>query len=272
MANDLEQLDDGEEAQVAWLLESGHDMPAMSQEFVSGLSQRLDSEFALIHSNGFHAAVAQPSTNGSAHSHTENIHPVEVAPERDATAGKKNVVRRRRRWVLSIVAAASVVLGAAIVSNPPAWAAAVRAIVERLEAFTTGGVAADVDVASVAEEQPRVVVPQEQPRVARAEIPKSRALVRPAPEVKVAAPIAPAPIVQKANERAAQTKDAPHQRINKSDWKPFDKPLADSELTSRIDNELASHWQKNGIHPVEPASDAEFMRRGYLDLTGRIPT
>src|SRR4051812_4475947 len=126
MASDVEKLDDGEEAQVVWLLESGHDAPAMSPEFVSGLSQRLDAEFALIHSNGFHAAVAEPSTNGSAHSPTENTHPVEVAPEREATAGKKNIGRTRRRWVLTIVAAASVVLGAAIVSNPPAWAAAVR--------------------------------------------------------------------------------------------------------------------------------------------------
>src|SRR4051812_35684771 len=116
MASDVEQLDDGEEAQVAWLLESGHDMPAMSPEFVSGLCQRLDAEFALIHSNGFHAAIAELSTNGSAHSHTETTHPIELAPERDATAGKKNVGRRRRRWVLTIIAAASVVLGAAIVS------------------------------------------------------------------------------------------------------------------------------------------------------------
>src|SRR6185312_11503051 len=46
----------------------------------------------------------------------------------------------------------------------------------------------------------------------------------------------------------------------------------DGELANRVDNELASHWQKNGIHPVEAASDAEFMRRIYLDLTGRIPT
>jgi hypothetical protein len=279
MANDLEQLDDGEEAQVAWLLESGHDMPAMSQEFVSGLSQRLDSEFALIHSNGFHAAVAQPSTNGSAHSHTENIHPVEVAPERDATAGKKNVVRRRRRWVLTIIAAASVVLGAAIVSNPPAWAAAVRAIVERLEALATGGAADDSDVARDVKEQPApalpVVVSEEQPRVARANVPKPLVIVPPVPQGKVAAPVAPAPVVKKVDEKPAEKapkKEAAHQPINKSNWKPFDKPLADGELASRVDSELASHWQKNGIHPVEAASDAEFMRRVYLDLTGRIPT
>jgi hypothetical protein len=63
-----------------------------------------------------------------------------------------------------------------------------------------------------------------------------------------------------------------HPRFNKSDWKPFDKPLAADELTRRVDEEMGAHWQKNAIHPVEAASDAEFMRRVYLDLTGRIPT
>src|SRR3954470_3308612 len=205
MSSDLEKLDDGEEAQVAWLLESGHDMPAMSPEFVSGLSQRLDAEFALIHSNGFHAAIAEPSTNGAAHSHNGITQPVELAPERDATAGKTNVFRTRRRWVLTIVAAASVVLGAAIVSNPPAWAAAVRAIVERLEALATGGAANDSDVAGDVKEQPApepsVVVAEEQARVARANVPKPQLIVQPAPQVKVAAPVAPAPVVQKVDDK-----------------------------------------------------------------------
>src|SRR6478735_2865758 len=122
MATDREQLDDGEEAQVAWLLESGHDAPKMPREFVEGLSQRLDAEFALIHSNGFHPAAAVPSTNGSGHSAEVAKEPVEVAPDREAAGGAKQVVRSRRRWVMTIIAAASVVLGAAIVSNPPAWA------------------------------------------------------------------------------------------------------------------------------------------------------
>ena len=178
--------------------------------------------------------------------------------------------------MLSVVAAASVVLGAAIVSNPPAWAAAVRAIVQRLEAFATGGVANDSEVAGGVTEQPAaagaVAVVEEQPRVARVQIPKPQTIVRPEQPVKVAAPVAPAPVVKKVDEKPAPKKDAAHQRINKSDWKPFDKPLADGELASRVDNELAAHWQKNGIHPVEPASDSEFMRRVYLDLTGRIPT
>jgi hypothetical protein len=263
MSTDLEQLDDGEEAQVAWLLESGHDTPEMPREFVSALRQRLDAEFALVHANGFHVANAVPSMNGSARSVDVASEPVEVAPERDTPGKAKSVRRSRRRLVMSLVAAVSVVLGAAIVSNPPAWAAAVRAIVQRIEAFASGGVANESGDADAVEEQPRV---------ARVEIAKPQAIVQPAPEVKVAAAVAPVPTPKKVDEKAAKKPEVAHPRLNKLDWKPFDKPLADDELTRRIDIEMADQWKKNGIHPVEPARDSEFMRRVYLDLTGRIPT
>src|SRR6188508_96583 len=107
MATEAEQLDDGEEAQVAWLLGTGHDTPEMPREFVNSLSQRLDAEFALIHANGVHATVAAPSTNGSAHSAADAEKSVEVAPERGANGSAKRVGRSRRHWVLSVVAAAS---------------------------------------------------------------------------------------------------------------------------------------------------------------------
>jgi hypothetical protein len=35
---------------------------------------------------------------------------------------------------------------------------------------------------------------------------------------------------------------------------------------------LSAVWQANGIRPVGPATDAEFMRRVFLDLTGRVPS
>jgi hypothetical protein len=35
---------------------------------------------------------------------------------------------------------------------------------------------------------------------------------------------------------------------------------------------LAALWSSNGIRPVGPSSDPEFMRRVFLDLTGRIPS
>ena len=55
-------------------------------------------------------------------------------------------------------------------------------------------------------------------------------------------------------------------------WEPFAAPLAADELSRRVDDELAALWSSNGIRPVGPSSDPEFMRRVYLDLTGRIPS
>lgn len=46
-------------------------------------------------------------------------------------------------------------------------------------------------------------------------------------------------------------------------------PLAD--LVEQVDAKLQGNWQQQGIRVAEPASDTEFLRRVYLDLTGRIP-
>ena len=35
---------------------------------------------------------------------------------------------------------------------------------------------------------------------------------------------------------------------------------------------MANCWKAQGITPAQPATDSEFLRRVYLDLTGRIPT
>jgi hypothetical protein len=42
-------------------------------------------------------------------------------------------------------------------------------------------------------------------------------------------------------------------------------------LASQIDELIAKQWQEQQAVPAPPADDAEFMRRVYLDLTGRIP-
>ncbi|MCG8450302.1 MAG: DUF1549 and DUF1553 domain-containing protein [Pirellulales bacterium] len=52
---------------------------------------------------------------------------------------------------------------------------------------------------------------------------------------------------------------------------PLPEPLAPDELVKKINSQLSAYWQAQGIHPVGPASDEEFLRRIYLDLTGRIP-
>jgi hypothetical protein len=53
---------------------------------------------------------------------------------------------------------------------------------------------------------------------------------------------------------------------------PNAKALADGELVEKLNSLLAEFWKNQGITPAEPASDTEFLRRVYLDLTGRIPT
>jgi len=51
-------------------------------------------------------------------------------------------------------------------------------------------------------------------------------------------------------------------------------PLTAAEpraLAQRIDHHLAQHWKADKVQPAPLADDAEFLRRVYLDLTGRIP-
>lgn len=44
------------------------------------------------------------------------------------------------------------------------------------------------------------------------------------------------------------------------------------ELARWIDERLAERWQTQGVSPAAQASDAQWMRRVYLDLAGSIPT
>lgn len=46
----------------------------------------------------------------------------------------------------------------------------------------------------------------------------------------------------------------------------------DVPLRQTIDYHLARGWMLRHVEPAAPASDAEFLRRIYIDLTGRIPT
>lgn len=44
-----------------------------------------------------------------------------------------------------------------------------------------------------------------------------------------------------------------------------------ADLVEQVDAKLQNNWQQQGIRVAQPASDTEFLRRVYLDLTGRIP-
>lgn len=51
-----------------------------------------------------------------------------------------------------------------------------------------------------------------------------------------------------------------------------DAKLDATELARRIDQAFERSWSAANVAPAAPASDAEFVRRIYLDLAGRIPS
>ena len=78
-----------------------------------------------------------------------------------------------------------------------------------------------------------------------------------------------APSQQAGEERIASN---PARPLRKTPMLVLPKePLALKALVEKINTELAVSWESQGISPSEPASDHEFLRRVYLDLTGRIP-
>jgi hypothetical protein len=48
-------------------------------------------------------------------------------------------------------------------------------------------------------------------------------------------------------------------------------PPDPAELAARIDRQLEARWRADRVRPTPPADDSEFLRRAFLDLTGRIP-
>ena len=48
-------------------------------------------------------------------------------------------------------------------------------------------------------------------------------------------------------------------------------PPNEFEMAARIDAHLAAEWSDAHVAPAPSASDAEFLRRAWLDLTGIIP-
>lgn len=50
-----------------------------------------------------------------------------------------------------------------------------------------------------------------------------------------------------------------------------DEATVDARMRRRVDSLLSAAWKEASVIPASPASDAELVRRAYLDLTGRIP-
>lgn len=50
-----------------------------------------------------------------------------------------------------------------------------------------------------------------------------------------------------------------------------DENASEAAMIARVDALLAESWEAAGLAPPRPASDSEFVRRAFLDLTGCIP-
>ncbi len=74
-------------------------------------------------------------------------------------------------------------------------------------------------------------------------------------EVATAQTDAPAPAAEAASP-AAEAASPATRRVSRPDY---------------IDAMLEASWEEAGLRPSGPATDAEFLRRAYLDLLGRIP-
>ena len=49
------------------------------------------------------------------------------------------------------------------------------------------------------------------------------------------------------------------------------EPVSASVMAGRLDAALQAAQKQADVQPASPADDAEFLRRAYLDLTGKIP-
>jgi hypothetical protein len=259
MATDHDQPDAQDDAQVSWLLTSAHDAPPLRAEFVAALDERLAAEFAARGGESRNGAAAV-SSNGA----LVEVPLVEAVAEPSPGPSLKGRGKPRRRWMIVGVVAASLMVAAAVLSDPPAWAAAFRALVRSIGDLTLG------------EREDAVVEIEDAEELAQgdavnvANVPRGQRSQR--IEIDVLPPVE-SPVVAEPTAEEKPTADEPRPPVAIAPaWEPFAAPLAADELSQRVDDELAALWQSNGIRPVGPSSDSEFMRRVYLDLTGRIPS
>jgi hypothetical protein len=76
----------------------------------------------------------------------------------------------------------------------------------------------------------------------------------------------PWPVGAAAPEAAAPASSVPVAALPAADL------LDSGQLTAAIDRSLAAAWARDKVEPAPAASDAEFLRRLYLDVIGKIPS
>jgi len=274
--------DDADDARLVWLLSSAASAPALREEFAESLAAKLDAEFAAAASGEaaeppasivylHHARTLNGHANGHAsgravNGHSKNGHAIERESQPVIPVASP---RRRlmRRWSVGLAAAASLLIVMAVWSDPPVWANMIRSIVQTIGRYTIGVGGGEVvpvaDGGGVTNEEPLHETPTAELAAAAVIVAEEvKQLEKPIDERLASATSAP-PLPKKPE---------PPVPGEKPQWNPPAEPLAEGELRERIDEQLAALWAAQKIHPVGPASDAEFMRRVYLDLTGRVPT
>ncbi|HEX3601516.1 MAG TPA: DUF1549 domain-containing protein, partial [Lacipirellulaceae bacterium] len=272
MADEPIQPDDAEDDRLAWLLTSAYGAPAMRDEYVHDLERLLEQEFAvnqpIVHCNG----VPKPSTNGASHALPSKSTEAPPSATDHVDSEILPIAKPKpRRWKLAIAAAASLMVAVVALADPPAVAAVFHVLITTFKELAGAGrseesATRDVNVGWLPQDQNLGSVEK------RGQIAISVPLAAPAPsQTELATTPVPATDGKDKSEKAPPSSKSAHEVLNQPEWDPFDKPLAESELSQRIDDELSKIWQANGIQPVETATDAEFVRRLYLDLTGRIP-
>jgi hypothetical protein len=269
MATDDQQFDDADDDQLAWLLTSAHAAPEMRSEFASGLAQRLDTEFAAtrsahVHSNGRPASSSNDaaSVGFAAPVATQNG----AADNAVSPVPRRERGRRLRRTIWLSATAAATLLTVAVMMDPAAWANVLRSVVESIGGLTIGGGDSQADSALPADDQQA----QRTNPLPPADIAAAKASPIQPLDAEIRSVV---PTVEKPVEPAKpdEPKVEPQPVAETPTWEPFAEAMPPNELSRRVDDQLAALWQANGIRPVGLASDAEFMRRVYLDLTGRIP-
>lgn len=175
------------------------------------------------------------------------------------TAAPRQPTRSHRRWQLSAAAVAALAVVAGLVWWSP-WTGA----------GDVGPVRPDPHDPAVAEQSSRPAAPTPATRPAAPNPPRPRTdggpiQIEAVPQPATIAAQQPAPGIP--SDPINETSPAP--AIPSA---PLPAGSTTETVVALIDDQLRAGWKVAGVQPSPPAEDAEWMRRVYLDIIGRIPS